>query len=215
MLLYGHNLYGIVTVGRDARQHVVAKFYICAHPFALLGHADMTLIDEQRTRVGTKPFHLPFVCIGGPHLGREHVSVFVLHHTGGIGRDALAASAIPGDNHLVEIAVADGIAFEFQLPHTVFLGLEGIFFKLLPFGEITDERNRGGIGSPFAEHPAVGRAVEPEIIVRVGKRFELAVRAAQFQLFVYGIIVSSYDGGSIRLEPRVILEDVESLFFHN
>ena len=44
VFLDGHYLYGIVAVGGDARKHVVAEFGICAHPFALLGHADVALI---------------------------------------------------------------------------------------------------------------------------------------------------------------------------
>ena len=48
VLLYGHNLNGIVAVDRDAWQNLFAKFVVGAHLLLLLGHADVAFIDEQR-----------------------------------------------------------------------------------------------------------------------------------------------------------------------
>ncbi len=46
MLLNSHDLYGIVAVGMNAREHQILELPVSAHAFALLRHADVALIDQ-------------------------------------------------------------------------------------------------------------------------------------------------------------------------
>ncbi len=68
MLLYGHDLDGVISVGRNTRQYLVAEFHICAYSLLLLRHADMAFIDEKRTGVGAEALHLPLIGLRSPDL---------------------------------------------------------------------------------------------------------------------------------------------------
>lgn len=52
-----------------------------------------------------------------------------------------------------------------------------------------------------------------EIVVGIGESVQFPIRPAKLDLLIYSIIVTPDDSSGIRLKPRVILEDVESLFF--
>ena len=102
MLLYGHDLYGVVSVGCDARQYLGAELIVGAYLLFLLGHADMALIYEEGFCVGSEVVDLEFVgMFRRVYLGAEYLGLFVLHHSCGICRDALALTAVPSDEHLV------------------------------------------------------------------------------------------------------------------
>ena len=47
MLLYRHNLDGIIAVLDNARQHVHAELLIGANSLTVLRHADVALINQQ------------------------------------------------------------------------------------------------------------------------------------------------------------------------
>ena len=118
MLLYGHNLYGVVAVFLYAGQHVFAEFLVCSHAFLLLAHTYVTFVDEQRRGVGLEALVVPCKgAFGGIDLGREDVCVGVLHHTCGVGRYAFAAAAGPFYKHLVELSVGDGVGREGAFPY--------------------------------------------------------------------------------------------------
>ena len=69
MLLYRHYLYGVVAVGGDARQHVLAELVVRAHTLALLRHAYVAFVYQQRLRVGTESVNGPAVrFLRLPHL---------------------------------------------------------------------------------------------------------------------------------------------------
>ncbi len=118
VLLYGHYLDGVVTVGSDSRQHLGAELAVGADALALLRHAYVAFVYEQRRRVGHEslvgPRKRPF---GFVDLSRENMRRRVLHHTGGIGRYALGRAAGPVYLHLVQLSVPDGIGSHFHLPH--------------------------------------------------------------------------------------------------
>ena len=91
MLLYRHDLYGIVAVFGYTGKYQVAELGIGADALGLLRHAYVALIYEERARVRDKLFDFPLVSLFRlPYLGREHMCHIILHHTGGIGRDAFA-----------------------------------------------------------------------------------------------------------------------------
>ena len=76
MFLDGHDLYGIIASLDDAGQHLLAKLLVGAHFLALLRHADVALVDEQRVAAWLEALHAPLVgLLGCPHLGREYVGL--------------------------------------------------------------------------------------------------------------------------------------------
>ena len=48
MLLDGHELNGVVAGIHDPRQDVGGKFTPRTDPFRILGHADVTLVNQRR-----------------------------------------------------------------------------------------------------------------------------------------------------------------------
>ena len=172
VFLNGHNLYGVIAVGCDARQHEFAELVVGAHAFALLRHAYVAFVYEQGLGVGHEIVVLPFVgAVGMPYLRREYGCLFVLDYACGVGRDALARASGPAYYHFVKLAVADVVGCETEFPHSVVVNACGSVFQLLlPPGKVACEHKRGGVRRPFAEHPAtVGAAVEAEIVMGVGE----------------------------------------------
>ncbi len=120
MLLNGHNLYGVVSVGGYARQHIVGEFCVSAHPFFFRGHANVTFVYEQRVAFGLEVADAEAIrACGILHLSGEDMRFGVLHHTRGISRDSLSLTTGPGHEHLVEIAVMDSAFGYDEFPNTV------------------------------------------------------------------------------------------------
>ncbi len=63
MLLNGHDLDGVVAVGRYARQGFRAELLIASHLFLLLCHADMAFVDKQRIHIGAEILHPEFIWV--------------------------------------------------------------------------------------------------------------------------------------------------------
>ncbi len=173
MFLDGHYLYGVVAVFCDAGQDFLAELVVCADALPLLGHAYMALVDEQGLGVGGEFLHLELIgMLRVIDLGGEYLGVGILHHPRGVCGDALPLSSVPGDEHLEEVAVAEGVGGEVHLPVAVPYGGESVFILGLPVGECADEPYAGGVGGIFTECPPVAGLVEPEIIVCVCKSVE-------------------------------------------
>ncbi len=216
MFLDGHDLDGVVAVGGDARQHVGAELLVAAYLLFLLCHAYVAFIDQQRSGVGAEIGVGPCeMAVRGIHFGGEYVCVGVLHHTVGIGGNAFAASAVPVHHHFIPLPVADGFGRERGFPDTagaVVDAVQGILGSLLPAVEIANEVYGGGVGSPFAEGPAVAAmAVQAEVAVGVGEVGERAGVACKLLLLAHGIGMSAFYGCGVGFEPAVVLEYVEFL----
>lgn len=211
MFLDGHYLDGVVTVLGDAGQDVLAEFVVGTDALALLGHADMAFVDEQGFGVGYEVVDFPLIGLfGRPYLSREQVCLGILHHAVGVGGYAFAPAAVPFDEHLVVLAVLEGAGAELAFPHAVIAARESIFLAGLPVGEIADESDGGGIGSPFAEGPfSVGALVEAEILVGVGEVGQGAGFRGEPALDVESLLMATRDGFGKRFEPGVILYDGE------
>jgi len=104
-----------------------------------------------------------------PDLTTEQAGFRILQHARGVGRNAFAGTARPFHIEFVELAVVDFRRCHVNFPHPVVqpLQLEGILPG--PLVEIADQVNSGGVGSPFAEAPAIGRLMKAENMVGVGK----------------------------------------------
>ena len=119
VLLDSHNLDCIVSVFSYARKDKVAEFRVSTHAFTLQCHTYMTFINKERFCFRNKIFIFPAEFLFRvPHLCGEEVSVFVLHHTSGVSRDAFTLTAVPFDKHFVKIAVVESFCREFEFPHT-------------------------------------------------------------------------------------------------
>ena len=106
MFLYGHDLYAVVAVGYDARQHVLPELVVGTNLLRILSHAYMALVDEKRRFLWPEGLLLPHILLCRvPHLCREDLCLLVLHDTSCPCRYALSKAAIPVDMHLVEVAV--------------------------------------------------------------------------------------------------------------
>ena len=120
MFLDGHNLYGIVTVGGYARQHIGAELVVRAYALFVYGHTYMALVDKERRFLGTERSLGELIrLIWRPHLCREDIRGGVLNHTGGIGRNAFAASTVPIHFQLIQVAMRYCLCRQIHLPHAV------------------------------------------------------------------------------------------------
>ena len=141
------------------------------------------------------------------------MALLVLHDACGVGGDAFAFAAVPVYFHLIQLAMLHAPRTYTQFPHAVVEAFESVFGQFLPVGEIADKRNGGSVGRPFAEHPALVVAMKAEIIVCIGEAFKVSVALDEFLFFSYGIFVTPFDSGSIRLKPRVIFDNIKHIRF--
>ena len=216
MLLDGHDLDGVVAAGHHAGQHIAAEFVVGAHGLLVLSHADVTLIDEQRCHVGDKVFHLELVGpFRSPHLSRENLGDIVLHHAGGIGRNAFALAALPVNAQFEQVAMFHGALGQHQLPVAVVQSLHAVGGTFAPVIELSYHIDVGGVGRPLAQHPSpVFSAVQAVIVVGVGKIAQRALAAGEFSDFIHSVLMTSLDGLCVRFKPRVVLDDGQcGLFF--
>ena len=184
VLLYGHNLYGVVAVGIDARQNLLAKFVIGAHLLLLLGHTDVAFVDEQGRSLG---FEVGLGegkgLFGVPDLSREDIGLGVLHHAGSPGGYAFALPAVPVDRQLVEVEVMQCLEGKLDFPHAVPDSQQFVLRLFFPVREGTNQVDGVGVGSPFAEYPMTFFFVKAEVEVSVGKFREVAAAVGQFGHF--------------------------------
>ena len=210
MLLNGHDLDGIIAIGRYARKSLLAELVVGAHTFLLLGHSYVALIYKERLGVGREFAHLEFIGIfRGIDLGGEYLGVGVLHNSVGIRGDTFSLATVPGNKHLEEIAVVEGIFRKRQFPHSVLRAVEFVFIGGLPSGECTDEPYLAGIGCILPEHPSPLRKMVQTIeficVGEVGER-TAGVRRELIK-FSDHILMTALDSRLERLEPGVIAEN--------
>ncbi len=218
VLLYCHDLYGIIAVFGHAGKHILAELLVSADALGLLRHADVALIDEQGSGVGLEAFVVPCEgALGCMHLCREDMCVGVLLYACGVGRYAFAASAGPLYEHFIELTVGDGVGSESALPYARQPSAgtaKTVFRQGFPTREIADEGDCRGIGSPFAEYPrAVFLAVEAEIFMSVGEVAQRPRGGSQVFEFTQGILMTTFDSGSVRSEPLIVFQDIQK--FHS
>ena len=165
MFLYGHDLYAVVPIGSDAGQHVFTEFIVRPDFLCILRHTDVAFINQQGSRIGAESLLFPHVRLfGRPDLRTEDFGLFVLYHAAAPCRNTFAASAVPMYFQLVEVAVFEGVAAQFDFPVPgVLYPFQLVFRRFLPIIEIAYQIDFGGMGRPFAEHPPRSRAVQAEI----------------------------------------------------
>ena len=209
MLLNRHHLYGIVAVGGDTGENLVAELDIASDLLLLLGHTDMALIYKQRTGIRHEFLDFPFVRGGLPHLCGENLCMLILNDTVGIGGNTVTLSAGPMHPHLVELAVFQSLGGELHLPHPVADRCELEFGAFLPAGEISHQTYGSGIRGPFAEHPAATGTytMKSEIFMCVRKIVKRPAGLGQLGFLAEDILMTSFNGRSVWFKPGVILVD--------
>ena len=165
MFLYGHDLYAIVPIGSDAGQHVFTELIVRPDFLCILRHTDVAFINQQGSRIGAESLLFPHVRLfGRPDLRTEDFGLFVLYHAAAPCRNTFAASAFPMYFQLIEVAVFEGVAAQFDFPVPgVLYPFQLVFRRFLPVIEIAYQIDFGGMGRPFAEYPPRSRAVQAEI----------------------------------------------------
>ena len=117
MFLYCHNLDTIISIGNDTREDVFAELVVRTNFFRILSHANVTLVDKKRIFIGLKIGC--FEMIGffrSPNLCRENLSLFILHHSCCIRRNAFSLSTFPIDVKFIKISMMHGFGWEFNFP---------------------------------------------------------------------------------------------------
>ncbi len=110
MLLYGHYLYGIISVFMYAWQDFGAEFIVRSYRFFFLGHAYMAFVYKQRLGVRGEIVNFEPVWIRRVvDLGGKNARCAVLYHALCVCRYAFSASARPVHKHFVQVAVFKSI----------------------------------------------------------------------------------------------------------
>ena len=106
VLGYGHELHGVISRLLDAWQDVVAELGVCTHTLTLLGHAHVSLVDEQLADLRcAEVVVLPVVGSLDDKLCGIVLRRLVLHHTLGVCRYAVAPAVVAVNVYLVQGAI--------------------------------------------------------------------------------------------------------------
>ena len=109
--------------------------------------------------------------------------------------------------------MVQGTLGQHDFPIAVVKAFETVGGTLAPVIELPDEINLGSIGRPFTEDPpASGGVMQAIIVVGVGKLHKVARATSELGDLVHSILVATVDGFTVRLQPRVIVDDCKILF---
>ena len=170
VLLNCHDLDSVIPVGLDARQDIGAELLVGAHRLLVLSHANVALVDEQRLHIGLELRYLELIFLAGvPHLSREYLGNIVLNHSGGIGGNALALTALPVDRELEQVAMLHAALRQRDFPVAALERAHLVGCALGPVVEVANHENLGGIRSPLAQHPSLLGVMQPVVVISVGK----------------------------------------------
>ena len=139
-----------------------------------------------------------------PDLSRKERRRRVLHHIARIRRNPLARAAVPAHLKMIPVAVGDGIGGHFQFPDVGSGPSEHLELRQpAPHAEIPDKPHGRRVRRPFAERPAAGGPVQPEIMVGV-RPFGKSPAAGQFHGTGEGAARASFYRVSVRRKISVI-----------
>ncbi len=211
VFLNGHYLNAVVAIFDYARQNVLAELVVCAHFLGVFAHSDVALVYEQRVLVWLERLLLPLILLlRSPHLSRENLGLFVLHHSVGPCGDALALAAVPFHMHLEQVSVLHCFLREFQFPVACSLdALCLVFLVFLPVVEIANKINLRGIRRPLAEHPSASRRAMESIVNMTVSEVAQRLLAVLCQLVNLPccMVMASTDSILERLQIAVVLHE--------
>ena len=211
---YGHQLHGVIPVPFDDREYLVGEFAVGAHALALLRHAHMGLVNQQAADLrGVESVAPPVERLRGvPELGRVVFRRLVLHHTRGIGRNAVQPAVVAVDVEFVKRAVDQPVAVhrrgEKGAPDPRGVPVHADF-GALPVVEIAEDVDVVRSRQPFAQPPAVERlvALPAEIAVAVGVVDDRPRRTGDPLHLPLVLCVTAVDMFFDGLQPCVALDD--------
>ena len=206
MLLKGHYLNYIVAQTHDAREHIATEVLEAGYLLLFSGHSDMALVDERGVDFA-RGFMFPFIRLCGlPDLGGEDFGLRVLYGTGDIGRQPFSPAALPFYPELVEVTVVQEDFREPEFPVALAYRFEGEGFGTLPVVAVSDEVDAAGVGSPFAEHPAVSFVMK-SVVQMIVYRFAEGPFPCEFGFCGEDILVACIYCSFPRSQPRVHIVD--------
>ena len=214
MLLDGHNLYAVVTVSCNAREHLLAELGVCSNFLLFLSHTYVALIDEQRGAFGNKlPVLELILLLGSPHLRTEYLCCLILHHATHPCRNTLAAAALPVNLHFVVLTMSKCLLGHSSFPHAAGKLLQLILGTLFPVGKVADEHNLCSVRSPLTEHPPSRCAVQAKVEITCGKvRQSLSAVLCQLFFSAEKIAVASFYTQIIRSQIAVAFNEFQHCY---
>ena len=158
MLLNRHDLYAVVAEFGYARQNILTELVVCAYTLLLGSHADVALIDEQRS-VGFPTFRTAALAhielfLRSPNLCREDFCIVVLHYAACIRRNALSVASEPLNEQLIVLTVANLLFGEITFPHPIANRIEAVVLTLVPVVEVAFYIDGCCVRCPLAEYPS-------------------------------------------------------------
>ena len=207
MLLYGHDLDGVIPILHDTRQDVLPKLGIGSYLLFACRHTNMAFIDQQRRSIGFELLNLKLIRILRiPNLSTEYLRLLVLYNTLNPSRDALARAAFPFHQELKQILVVKHIFSQRNLPHPVVQAIQSVAFVFLPTVESSDQVNSRSMRGPLSEDPPFQCLVQSEIQISGSElRQGLFTVIRQIVFPINNILISSLNGVLVWSKPWVIL----------
>ena len=170
MLLDSHDLNTVITGFGYTGKYLFTKLIISTNLLFLLGHADMTFVNQQRISRRFKCFFLKLKRLFRiPNLCTEDLCVFILNHSRSPSRNTFSLSAFPIYNQFIKITVLNGICRQIDFPIAIFQTFQAILLFFFPIIKCTNHINMGCIGCPFAESPSFICTMQAEIQISRSK----------------------------------------------
>ena len=176
-----HQLYGVVAEVADARQVKFGKLTVGADALALLRHADVRLVDEQR-----RDLALAIAAVGPverarrrPDLPDELIRLLVLHRAVDVAGDAVECLTAFADLQLDALPMLQDVRTrQLDFPDASFAARERMR-GAVPAVEVAHEVYGVRAGRPLAEHPAGLGAVKAVEQIAVGECRQIRLVAEQ------------------------------------
>ena len=171
MLLYRHQLDGVVAQVQDARNDIVREFPVGTDSLPVLCHADMRLVDQRGFRLFFHKLRVcPRICfLRVPYPRTQRMALFVHAHPGAVCRQALKPVLSLPDPQLGILAVLQGVlSLQRNFPYAVVPACQRMAFPV-PVVEVADQAHFIRTGHPFPEYPAGPGPMESKKQVAVRK----------------------------------------------
>ena len=197
MLLYGHNLNAVVTVGCNTRKNLITELYISANLFLVLSHTNVALIDKQRICRRTELLHLPLIgLLRIPYLSTENMRLGRLDNSSSPSRNTFSLTTLPMHNQFIERTMLEGLVLYLDFPVScrTLHALHRIAGAFLPSVEIANNINLGGIGCPFAKHITILCLVKTEVEIATRKLIEVVRARSNLCHLTRNLVMTAIDG---------------------
>ena len=210
MFRHAHELYGGISAGFYARQHVANEIVVTAYGAGrviagILRHAYVRLVNARKLRpYGTGMTEL-IRLFRVPHAGAPHIGIaFVLLHPAGEGRHAAHNARLSRafQMQLVVIAVGKRVLRQIDAPESAASVHHLPFGTTLEIRTVRDQPHTGGLRHPFRHEPGVSPLgikdlMQSQSFMQIGIMHKRAVAPAQTRHFILKTLRSLSQEGTI------------------